>query len=536
MAQTRVQQVRGFGLKENLPTEIVEGQLLYASDTVEEFLDHDGVRTLMNPPGDWFETDVSSPDYIANKPDIEAMLREIELDRKELMDTHLYGVHWDKTSSRMTRLFDSASITTDTTNFVYFGSVNENYNNPFDELYPWSECKQCNVDLSLYRNQVTGDDIRDAVVAWYGDPDFATDGSNGFVGRYTPEFWHYGYEDSTGKFVLVSDKEIPGFIHHKASIRSHGFAVDDGNGGVTSNDGQPLVNVTVSSIHTKAKAGGMTLEDIYELDANVALYMVEFADTDAQGKLGNGCSDCYIQPDFTISNPYDDVDELLLSASMLPYAIPGALLDFGTSIGGNTERRTVVSSEAYNSTYCKVKFTPSISQSANMYASIHGKNNADSIGNKSGFVGVNGKNNAWYRGEILYANRWRYILGAYRQTGTNHLWLCDPETCDNYDALNTSVHIDAGIIQFTPASASWQQVADYGVPEGKLSSIGVITGTGSIVGDQQYCPIPALENTVALAGGDTSGGYTCGVLCAYWGISSGYSRWSGAGSLLLKSK
>lgn len=536
MAQTRVQQVRGFGLKENLPTEIVEGQLLYASDTVEEFLDHDGVRTLMNPPGDWFETDVSSPDYIANKPDIEAMLREIELDRKELMDTHLYGVHWDKTSSRMTRLFDSASITTDTTNFVYFGSVNENYNNPFDDIYPWSLCRQCNVDLAAYRSQVAGDDIRDAVVAWYGDPDFALDGSNGFVGRYTPEFWHYGYEDSTGKFVLVSDKEIPGFIHHKPSIRSHGFAVDDGDGGVTSNDGQPLVNVALSSIHAKAKAGGMTLEDIYELDANVALYMVEFADTDAQAKLGDGCSDCYIQPDFTITNPYDDVDELLLSASMLPYAIPGALLDFGTSIGGYTERRTVVSSEAYNSTYCKVKFTPSISQSANMYASIHGKNNADSIGNKSGFVGVNGKNNAWYRGMILYGNRYRYALGAYRQTGTNHLWLCDPLTCDNYDTLDTSVHIDTGITILTPSSNSWQSVGDYTIPEDKLSSFGPITAAASVTGDSQYCVILSTANTIAILGASASNGSVGGVLCAGWDFSASGSRWDRAGSLLLKSK
>ena len=294
--------------------------------------------------------------------------------------------------------------------------------------------------------------------------------------------------------------------------------------------------MAVSSIHAKAKAGGMTLEDIYELDANVALYMVEFADTDAQARLGDGCSDCYIQPDFTISNPYDDVDELLLSASMLPYAVSGALLDFGTSIGGFTERRTVVSSEAYNSTYCKVKFTPSISQSANMYASIHGKNNADSIGNKSGFVGVNGKNNAWYRGEILYANRYRYVLGAYRQTGTNRLWLCDPETCDDYDALNTSVHIDTGIQILTPSSNSWQNVGDYAVPEGKLSSFGPITAAASRTGDSQYCVVSSTGNTIALVSAHANRGNICGVLGAAWDGISSSSGWGDAASILLKSK
>ena len=538
MATTKVAQVRGYGPEASLPSEIVEGQLLYSSDTAKEFLDTNNTRIRMNPTGNWKERNPHDPDFIANAPDIEALLREIDFGRKEVGGVKLYGVLWDKTSSAMRRLYDSASITTDTTNFVYSGSVNESYDNPFDDIYPWSECKQCNVDLDLYRAQVAGDDILDCITAWYGDPDFATDGSNGFVGRYTPEFWYYGYENNRGKFVLIADGEVEGFLHHKPSIRSHGFAVDDGNDGVTSNDGQPLTNVAISSIHSKATAGGMTLEDIYELDSHVALYMVEFASTDAQSKLGNGCSSCSYEPTFTVLEAETGATSLLLPIAGKAHYIPGATIDFSTTKGGvvRANRRTIVSSMDYGVQYCQVTLDSPIDLTTDLYPSIHGKNNADSIGNKSGYIGFNGKNNAWYRGEILYGNRYRYILGVYRQTGTNHLWLCDPDTTGNYDALNTTDHIDTGIVQYTPASASWQSVKNYGVPEGKLASIGMITEAGAITGDQQYCPLTTTGNTVALSGGSARSGADCGVLCFAWTNASSYSVWSFAGALLLKSK
>ncbi len=536
MATTTIPQTRAMGAEANLPDEIVEGQLLYSYEG-NEYIDHDGVRTRLNPPGDWLEPDTTSPNYIANKPDFVSMLNEIDIGRREVGGVNLYGVLWDKTSSSMQRLYDSASITTDTTNFVHKGTINPSYDNPFDSIYPWSDCKQCNVDLDTYRALSSGDDIRDAVTAWYGDPDFATDGSNGFVGRYTPEFWYYGYENEEGKFVLVADKEIPGFIHHKPCIRSHGFAVDDGNDGVTSNDGQPMTNVAVSSIHTKATAGGFTLLDVYEYDADVALFMVEFASTDAQSKLGDGCSSGSLESNTVLTNNYDNATELLFPAELLPYAVPGATLDFGSTKGAVVlaDRRTIVSSESYNSTYCKITFTPSISQTAYLYPSIHGVGNGDSLGNRSGYLGINGKNNAWYRGVILYGNRFQYILGAARQAGTGHLWLCPSPECDSYDGLNTSAFTDTGIVILSPNSNSWQNIGDYSVPEGKLAAWGPIKTATSRTGDAQYCVTLDVSTMVAFVGGSTGNGNGCGVLCVGWNQSYSVSGWNRSACLLLRS-
>ena len=537
MSTTKQKRKFGYGGAAYLPNTVTEGQDLYATDTLKHTFDTNNQRLDLTPTPNWNETNPDSPAFVRNKRSIDDILNEIETVRRIQNDTHIYGVKWDKTSSAMERIYDAAGITTDTTNFVYSGSVNPNYNNPFDKLYPWSECKQCNVDLTLYRALSAGDDIRDAVVAWYGDNDFATDGSNGFVGRYTPEFWYLGYERDNVKYIFIADKEVKGFLHHKPSIRSHGFGVDDGNNGVTSNDGQPMTNVAVSSIHSKATAGGFTLLDVYEYDANVALFMVEFASTDSQAKLGSGCSEDYYSPNFTVIAAETGATAVLLPAAGKNYCIPGATLDFATSKDGVdlSKRRTVVNSAVYNSDYCRVTFTPAIDLTTSLYPSIHGKNNADSIGNKSGYIGVNGKNNAWYRGAIMYANRWQYILGAYRQTGTNHLWLSTIEDCDNCDDLNTSDHFDTGVTQYTPSSESWQSVGDYGIVPGKLAAFGMITKAASLTGDSQYCPLPSAGNTICLLGGRADGGSVCGVLCAHWYNAATASYWGYAAVPLLRS-
>ena len=536
MAETTVNYKSGYGVEAALPQTVTEGQLLFSTDTKKVTLDADGTRKRYNPPGDWNETNSTSPAFIQNKPDVESILEDLA--RLRAIQGKMYGVVWDKTSSSMRRIFDAEGITTDTTNFVHLGNINSSYNNPFDLIYPWSDCKQCNVDLDLYRALVPGQDIRDCVTAWFGDPDFATDGSNGFVGRYTPEFWYYGFEDTRGKIIVVSDREVDGFLHHKPSIRSHGFAVDDGNGGVTSNDGQPLATVACSTIHSRATSCGFTLLDVYEYDADVALFMVEFASTDAQAKLGNGCSYLADNPNFKVTVAATGATTVLVPVALKANCIPGTTLDFATSNDGSdpAKRRTVVSVADYDSTYCQVTFTPSINLDTNTYVNIHGKNNADSIGNKSGYIGINSKNNSWYRGVILYGNRHNYLLGAARQTGTGHLWLCPAPECDSYDGLDTSAFEDTGITILSPNSNSWQNVGDYSIPEGKLAAWGPIKTAASIVGDQQYCVTLSTANTVPFVGSCAVKGAVCGVLSSRWQSNASYSWWDSSACLLLRSK
>ena len=452
---------------------------------------------------------------------------------------NLYGAIWDRTNAQCTRSRDAKAITTDITHFRYWGSVDANYDNPFDDIYPWSEMKQCNVDLELFRALTSSDSIKDAVIAWEDDPDFVTDGSNGFVGRYCPDFWYATIKDESTGFIefLVSDVEIPGFLFHKESIRSIGFAVDDGNGGVTATDGQPLTNVSIGSIHTRAKTCGFTLENWWDHFAEaVVLPTVEFATLNAQNAIGDGCSNFYRENAADV--PYiaeTGATRVVLPNAFSSFAVEGSTLDFGASNGAVVlaNRRTCTGYETYGADHISVKFDTPLDITTSMHVSCHGRNNGDSFGSKSGFIGTNTKNNAWYRGAIIHANRFQYLLGLYRASN-NVLWYADRDKYNDYDALNTSVHKSTGLTLAT--SNGYTKELAY------LDGIGIILGATAIGGNDQN-PVGSFHyinasagTTIALVGGGAGDGRLCGPCCVLWDSVSSYSRWAGAAFLRLKSE
>lgn len=134
-----------------------------------------------------------------------------------------YGARWNKRQAQMTRLHDAASFPTAITNFAHRGSVNANYSNPFDNIYPWAGIKLCNISIDLYRNLAAGDSITKCVTAWEGDVDFSYNDANG-VWRYRPEFWGKSWEDDTYRYFDVSEKAIGSYVHYPEAIvgRWHG--------------------------------------------------------------------------------------------------------------------------------------------------------------------------------------------------------------------------------------------------------------------------------------------------------------------------
>jgi hypothetical protein len=91
-------------------------------------------------------------------------------------------------------------------------------------------------------------------------------------------------------------------------------------------------------------------------------------------------------------------------------------------------------------------------------------------------------------------------------------------------------------VQYTPSSASWQNVGDYSIVPGKLAAFGMITKAASLTGDKQYCPLPSARNTICFLGGSAAAGSYCGVFCGSWSSTAATSDWSSAASLLLRSK
>lgn len=453
--------------------------------------------------------------------------------------THIYGVKWDKTNAAMTRMFDAAGITTDTANFCHKGAVNASYSNPFDNIYPFNLFRQCNVDLTKYKALEAGQDVRDAVVAWYGDADFKDDGSNGLVGAYRPAYWYTAYEDGDYIIFAIADGQVDDWAYSPPYIRGYGFAVDAGDSLLTCYNDQPLTNVAISTLHTRAKNSGFTIDDIYTYSAEVTAAIVEYATMNMQNAIGSGVDSHYRENESDKPHVAETgATRVVLPAVCAAFAIAGTTLDFGATKGAvvAANRRTCTGYEAYSdAAYISVKFDKALDVTTDMFVSFHGMTNGNALGNASGYVGTNGKANAFYRGAIMHANRWRYILGAYRQTGTGKIFICpandDP---DKYDALNTSKHADTGLLLPT--------TSDY------IKSLGLVKGLGAVpfctevggdssnpVGDRCYVPELSTGNTVLFAGGIAYHGASCGPFCGYWLNPAGNSTWNYAVSPVLKS-
>lgn len=461
----------------------------------------------------------------------------------------IYGAKWSKASNLPSRTKDAAEITTTTTNFCHKGSINANYNNPFDKIYPWSAIEDVNVDMAKYRSG--NYTLEQCVSAVFGDADFTYFGSNNlFVGTYIPEFWYRSTVDSSGNIeYFVSPVQRMGFDHHEAEIRGKGFAVDAGDSKVTAGAGIPLTNIQVQEIHSRAKASGFTLTDIRHLDAVTILFIVEYANMNVQDAIGSGCCSCYREDSAdTIANVDNtgDVTKFTVTDSALSSLLyKGTQLDFGTSVGATTYKGIVANVTVSGTTYT-VTLDRKLSSLANgHYMSVHGFASCEfpyigqSLGNMSGYIGTNEKANAYYRGMVLFGNRYAYTLGIYRQQTSNKLWLCpltkDP---DDYDALNTSDHVDSGTALPTLTSAAWVTVGNTAQRIAGLAAF-MATGTSngssaSPVGDQQYVPLPSAGNTILLAGGYAGVGWVCGLFCGNWTNAASRSWWNSAAVPLLK--
>lgn len=462
--------------------------------------------------------------------------------------THKYGILWDRTNATCTRLYDAVGMTA----AAHKGSINANLVNDFDNVYPWSHRKLCNVDIAEYKRLYeAGADIENAITAWEDDPDFSYTGSNGAVMVYTPGFWMHTEETDGGVIVAIADGEIEGWIKVPRYIGGRYHASDDGKGGITSVAGtMPLTFTAMSTLHNKAKVNKMTIDDIWTWTYDTVLLAVEFATLNTQSAVGDGASNVYRYDGNNLDHPLiaeTGANRVIAPLTIANAAIPGAILDIGTS-GNNAQvgRRLVTSIETYpdNTNYKIVNFSGAALNILTTHClSIHGiYNTTDAeIGSKSGYVGANGKANAYYRGRIAHANDWRYVLGAYRQKDTGHIWIAhNREEADNYDALNTSVHIDTGFKLPYQADGTTRK-------EGYVKELyfhkdfplfpfvkDVGGNSANPVGDYCWHPDISTANTILICGGDADYGAYAGRLYGYWGNTAGSSAWSFAALPFLK--
>ena len=460
----------------------------------------------------------------------------------------IYTAKWNTVTAQMERADDSENISIDTTNFKHMGSVNTLYYNPFDNIYPWSERQLCNIDIDKYMALVaagTGN-IESCVTKWEHGTGIDFADVNG-VWVYTPEFWHISYDSGSNRYFSVSPTQRNGWVHSPARIAGRWLGIDETR---TINSvsvhtllpkvGNPAVDITLGNLHQYAKNYGATVNNVYAYDADQMLYLIEYANYNIQNSIGNGVSD--------LSQDGIHFSEAATSSATvkIPHsdkAIIGAQLDIGTTSGGYDIARAIITAVSTANSIDTLTLNVAVTVTTSSYANIHGLSNiADtSIASMSGYIGTNGRSNAYYRGAVMYGNRWQYLLGLYRNTGDNHVYYANTEAiADTIDALDTSKCTDSGLIlpQGTSGAATEGYINTLGIKTGILSSPPICLTTGgnssNPVGDYFYVSTLATGNTICVVGSAAGDGARVGSSYVYWYSTASSSGWNDAARPILK--
>ena len=295
----------------------------------------------------------------------------------------------------------------------------------------------------------------------------------------------------------------------------------------------PAKRIVMSTLHTYAKNYGATIDSIFSIDADVLLCIVEFATMNTQKAIGNGATSMYRQSSDLIAEAATNSNVVkVLASAASAYCIPGAIFDIGTSNGGvqvGSYHIVSVQPNVGDAQYLDVTLNEAVTVTAANYWSIHGIINVadEEIGSKSGYIGTNSKCNSYYRGLVLFGNMFLYTLGAYENKEDQHIWIANSdEEADNYDALNTSIHYDTGLV--LPDKAGYTKKL------GMLSRSGLLSipvfcteiggGSNNPTGDYFYNGVYTY-NTVLLRGGGAGNGSNGGAFYGRWDSAASGSDW-----------
>ena len=199
-------------------------------------------------------------------------------------EAKVYGLEWNQTLDTYQRLDDAVGM----------DAITQGQND-FDNVYPWSEIKRCNLDDNAN------------VLAYFGDPTYKDDGSNGQVMVQIPKFWYKSEMVNEGgqkKYRWwIADNEVDGFKLHPAFIRNGvvkdyvyigAYEAYESGGKLHSIAGvMPTASKTIVQFRDLAQARGSKWfqQDFLTTCAIELLYLVEYAHFDSQTKIGQGITD-----------------------------------------------------------------------------------------------------------------------------------------------------------------------------------------------------------------------------------------------------
>lgn len=437
---------------------------------------------------------------------------------------NLYGIKRkvnDNTSSAWERIEDSVGLVAKAT------KNGEEVQNDFDNRYPWSEIISYNYNVEEKK-----------INAYYGDPTFKFDGSNGEVLTRIPEFYWKreiidGYE-----YIYISDYAIAGFNKSEEfSVGRYDACIDE-DGKLHSYSGySPSTNKNITQHRDAAK---LLSDEFCMIDYRYfmlqLLYLVEYANYNSQSQLGNGI----------VSMRYTASDKAIIAGETTntiviatnDYFKVGQQIAIGTTVDGVSicKDRTITEIAEYSKDTTEGTAITFDGEPVNIaigniiHACAQKEGGCDSLGMKSGCLVNDSQHAVIYRGiENIFGNVFNWIDGLNIQE--YQAYICrNPEeyTSDKFDGS----YIKLGYMNCQERDMYIKKLGfDEKNPDIALPiEIGGGAGSSSGMCDFYYS---SEGNRVALVGGGFSSGAHAGLW--YWicNNSSAYSSLN-CGARLLK--
>lgn len=443
---------------------------------------------------------------------VKERLEDIETNIDEIHRAlgHVYGIRRKITSNSSPaweRLFDSIGKVANATKNG--GTVQ----NDFDNLAPWKEINSCNYNLDTGK-----------ITAWYGDPTFKFDGSNGDVFTHIPKTYWKIYQEDDYDYVLLSDYPKAGFME------VDGFFVGRYNGSVvddvlhTYSGLVPTTGKNRGQFRTLANALGNNFSQLdWRYLVLQMLYLVEYASYDSQSKLGNGIM---IRKNAKTIVAENNTNRAIVGSASGYYV--GQIIRIGTDDAGAqiADARKITAIEAYDEdgvtgyalTFDGAAVNIAVDNFVGTMAQETGQ--CDSLGMKSGCLNNDGYHSVIYRGvENLFAHIWQFVDGINIKDRVAYI-------CKDHSQYADNVFADAykALVYTNASNAGWTKTLGLDVDE-PFFRFPTETGGGS----SDYMADYYFQNTgnrVALVGGALSDGVNGGLWCWYFHSDSSRANWN----------
>ncbi len=498
----------------------------YINNSIAEKIEkHITINVIVDNASNVTITLDSSEIYVTEK-DLENALQNAKL-----YSGKNYGIKrliTDNTLPTWTRIADAEGLTANAT------KNGTEVANDFDNLYPWSHIRKCNVDAA------TGQ-----VLAYYGETGFQADGSNGEVMVKIPEFWwkRERLPDEFGnvyEYIYIADYARAGYKKSEEFFVGAYIISTETTEGDTiiahSRSGAiPKYNTTKANFRNYAKAlgEGWQLMD-YHYFLLQMLYLVEYAHYNSQSMLGNGIVGFNTAKALIAEN---NVNRIIVSSVGTGLWV-GKTICIGATDAWNSSvaaDREITSIEDYNDgqvTGKAIHFNGdpvNIAVNNVIWGSAQKTGENDSLGNASGCLINDSYHSVNYRGiENIFGHMWQHIDGLNIKDYI--AYICkDPASYENdkFDAPYEKI----GYVNAETTDSYIKKLGlDEKHPEVALpTEIGASSSTGAC--DNYWC---AEGNKIAYVGGGFYGNWSIAGFFAWacYNPSSG-TAW-GCGARLLK--